>query len=170
MENENEIQTALFTNFSDKDFLGWWNGKSKRFKPGQSLWMPAYLARHFAKHLANREILKYPKGDTMTSPKKPEDVPIFMRLFEKAYTPDKSKENEIGDKKDDIDAIIESTNRNKQKESEEIDALKKKASGPQDPTKPQVVMSPDFDRSEKKDESTFEGIPVEENQMTGGNK
>ena len=169
------MKTALFTNFTDQDFTGYWDGKGKKFVPGQSLYMPDYLARHFAKHLTNQELLRektdgslvYEGGDKMTSPKRPEDVPLFVELFNKAYT--SGKDEELGDQEEDIDSIIGSINKNKEKrgnktaELEATDISKPKVqAGKQDPTKPQVVLPPDFnDKNEDDDEGSFDGQPVE---------
>ena len=113
------MKTALFTNYTDEEFTGWWDGKPKKFAPGQSLWMPDYLAKHFAKHLTNRELLRkdlygkpvYERGETMTSPKFPEQVPLFQELFNKAYHPEEGET--FGEKKDDIDTLIDVANKNK---------------------------------------------------------
>jgi len=113
------MKTALFTNFTDQDFVGYWDGKPKRFTPGQTLYMPDYLAQHFAKHLANRELLRkdangnliYPDGEKMTSPKFPEQVPMFMDLFNKAYIPDESED--LGTDGDPLDALIGAANKNR---------------------------------------------------------
>ena len=119
-------KTALFTNFTDQEFIGWWDGKAKKFEPGQSLYMPDYLAQHYAKHLTNRELLRtdkhgnliYKNGEKFTSPKKPEEVAVFMELFNKAYTPQEDRANEEISEggRGDVDSIIESTNKNKEKE------------------------------------------------------
>ncbi len=144
------MRTALFTNFTNEEFTGYWDGKGKSFKPGQSLYMPDYLARHFAKHLTNRELLRtnpngslvYRDGEKMTSPKKPEDSPLFMELFNKAYAPDTDEEESVPEKKDDIDTLIKVANKNKQKSAEN------------DPTQPQTVLPPDFNDEE---DENFEG-------------
>lgn len=116
-------KTALFTNWTGEEFNWGWNGNNRRFAPGQSLYMPDYLAQHYAKHLTNRELLsrdsdgnlKHKNGDKFTSPKRPGDVPLFMELFNKAYTPDKEeKPEDVGDKKDDLDSIIDSENKNRE--------------------------------------------------------
>ena len=156
------MKTALFTNFTDKEFVGFWDGKGKKFAPGASLYMPDYLAQHFAKHLVNRELLRtdnngnliHKDGDKMTSPKKPEEVPVFMELFNKAYTPDDVEE--LGDKKDDVDTLISAANKNR-----EAKLTKSEPSAPekQDPTKPQVIIPPYFDED---DEGSFEGKPKED--------
>jgi len=114
---------ALFTNFTSKEFIGYWDGKPKKFVPGQSVYMPDYLAEHFAKHLVNRELLSTDKagnlihkgGDKMTSPKKPKDAPMFMKLFDKAFIPDDEKKEEaMGDVKDDVDTLINAANKNRE--------------------------------------------------------
>ena len=156
---EFKMKTALFTNFTDADFTGYWDGKGKKFIPGQSLYMPDYLARHFAKHLTNRELLKvdkngtlvYKDGEKMTSPKNPEQSPIFMKIFNQAYTPDEEEEEALGDKKDDIDSLISVANKNRnakltKKADSKDDADEKPAkTEKQDPKKPQIVLPPDFD-------------------------
>ena len=156
------MKTALFTNFTDQEFIGYWDGKGKKFDPGQSLYMPDYLAKHFAKHLTNRELLRidgngnliHKDGDKITSPKKPEQVPMFMDLFNKAYTPGETEE--LGDQKDDVDALINSANKNR--------SAKLKQPTPeqtQDPTQPQtqIINPPDVDEEEDEEESGFENKP-----------
>lgn len=102
-------RTAEFYNFSAFEFTGYWNGKSRTFKPGERKFMPEYLARHFAKHLANQELTREGK-DTATSPKKPEQVPAFMEKFDKAFH---LQEGNDGD--DDLDVAIDLANREPQK-------------------------------------------------------
>lgn len=118
------MKTAKFTNFTKHAFTASYDSQARTFQPGQSSFMPDYLARHFAKHLVNRELLRknmdgtlvYPHGDKMTSPKFPEQVPQFMKLFELAYTPD----NDVSvEKKSAVDVEIEVANRNREVESEE---------------------------------------------------
>ena len=146
------MKSALFTNWTNEEFIGYWDGKGKKFTPGQSLYMPDYLARHFAKHLTNRELLRkdatgnliYREGEKMTSPKKPEDVPLYMELFNKAYTKDDTEE--MGEEKDDIDTLISTANKNRKE---------KLVGNPAD--EPQIVLPPEDDE----DESSFEGKPKE---------
>ena len=105
------MKTALFTNFSTEEFTGWWDGKARKFASGQSTWMPDYLAAHFAKHLANRELLRkdasgdliYKDGEKMTSPKFPDQVPIFKSLFDKAFQEEDGET--IGQPKDDVKCL-----------------------------------------------------------------
>lgn len=49
---------VLFTNWSGADFTHKWNGQDWSFKAGQSIMLQSYLANHFAKHLAEREMEK----------------------------------------------------------------------------------------------------------------
>lgn len=164
------MKTALFTNFSKEEFIGFWNGKGKKFAPGQSLYMQDFLARHFAKHLTNRELLRkredgtpvYPDGEKMTSPKFPEQNPLFMELFNQAYTPDEA--DEMGEDKEDVDSLIEVANKNRGKKVEISNLLPeqetpKPKKAKQDPTKPQIIDVPDDDE----DEEEFGGKPKEDN-------
>ena len=167
------MKTALFRNFTPKTFTGWWNGKKKVFEPGDELWMPDYLARHFALGLTNQELLRkddvtgeliYKDGERMTSPKFPEQVPLFMELYNQAYLPDNDEED-MGEKEDEIDALIGSANKNRQKkqqkslpvQEDELEPLK--PGQKQDPTKPQLVDLPVDDDDEN--EESFQGKPVE---------
>ena len=149
------MKTALFTNFSNEAFTGYWDGKPKTFKPGQTLYMPEYLAKHWAKHLANRELLK--KGlERDTSPKVKvskdgtesiENV-NFMEMFNKAYTPDED-EAAAATPKNELDVQIEVMNRNR---AEKLEAPTKSAM--QNPNEQQVIGTPDDDE-EGDDESAF---------------
>lgn len=95
---------ATFHNFTDRDFIGYWNGKPKTIKAGEQFYTEAWLAEHFAKHLANRELIKGGK-EAYVSPKFPAQVPPFMEMFKKAYIPDTSK----GSEEDAFDAEISKT-------------------------------------------------------------
>lgn len=76
------MKTAIFHNFTSKPFVGHWDGKKRTFAPGAQKLLPAFLAEHYATHLANSVLIE--NGDyTYTSPKKPDQVPKFMELFEK---------------------------------------------------------------------------------------
>lgn len=160
--NTDPNASALFTNFTTDTFIGYWNGKGRVFEPGQSAYLPYSLAAHYAKHLVNRELLRtkedgsavYPNGEKMTSPKRPDDVPLFMELFNKAVqvtdTPSEQK-------KDNTDALIDEMNRNRGVEPPKVFEAAKpayiSADAPegavapktQDPNEPQIVLSPDFD-------------------------
>ena len=113
------MKTALFTNFSTEKFVGYWNGKGKTYLPGKSEYMPDYLAAHYAKHLTNRELLRtnlegsliYENRDKMTSPKNPEQVPLYMELYNKAYTPDEIED--VVSQEDDVDTLINVAQKNR---------------------------------------------------------
>ena len=76
---KNTMRTAQFINFTDKEFVGYWNGKGRKYPSGASEYMPDYLAKHFAKHLVEQRTashspdgtLVHKDGDKMTSPKFP---------------------------------------------------------------------------------------------------
>lgn len=51
-------QAILFTNYSPEDFTWNWDSTPYSFKAGSSVMLPAYLARHFTKHLVDREMQK----------------------------------------------------------------------------------------------------------------
>ena len=112
------MTTSLFTNYTEEEFTGYWDGKPRSFKPGESQYMPDYLAKHFAKHLTNRELLRkdsngdfiHKNGDKFVSPKKPEEVPMFMELFGRAY-----QTNEDSVDNDPLDTEIEVLNKNREK-------------------------------------------------------
>lgn len=162
------MKTAQFTNFSNEEFIGYWDGKPKKFKAGQSVYMPDYLAKHFAKHLTNKELLRkdengnpvYKDGEKFTSPKRPQDTPVFMQLFNKAFKVEEDGEDPLGSQGDDVEALINSANKNHEPTADEIAEKAQDQKGPQNPNEPQVIVPPDFDEDDG-DESSFEGKPVE---------
>lgn len=52
---------VLFKNFSDEEFIGQWDGVKYRFPKGREMFVEAYKAVHFAKHLVDREVQKLTK-------------------------------------------------------------------------------------------------------------
>ena len=111
--------TAKFVNFTEEEFTGYWDGKPHVYPAGASEFMPDYLAKHFAKHLVNRELLRvnkdgtllYKDGDKMTSPKEPKDVPLFMKFFKKACIEEEEEDKE--QETTALDTIIDSDNKNR---------------------------------------------------------
>ena len=149
------MRTATFTNFSKEEFIGYWDGKAKKFAPGKSVPMPDYLAAHFAKHLTNRELLRrddkglliHKNGEKFVSPKKQKDVPMFMKFFDQAFHID---EDEImGEEGDDVDTLIGVAEQ----------SVEEKKNNTQDPSQPQVIVPPDFEEDDS--EESFGGTPVE---------
>lgn len=82
-ENTYENATAVFHNFTDKPFIGYWDGRPHTFKPGQQVMMSLSLAEHYAKHLTNSILFEMGQITAM-SPKKPLEVKVFMNIFNKA--------------------------------------------------------------------------------------
>ena len=158
------MKSALFVNFTEEDFTGFWDGRAKKIAAGESMYMPNYLARHFAKHLANRELLRkddkgkslYPNGDKFTSPKRPGDVPQFMSLFNQAYKPD--EEEDVGEESDDIDELIDVANKNRKKATKKKAKPKSKSKASPKKKSPAPKISSDLLESE---EDEFEGKPTE---------
>ena len=117
--NEN-VKTAKFFNFTSEEFIGFWDGKPHKFQAGASKFMPYYLAEHFAWYLTNRELLKtnrsgvliHKDGEKMTSPKNPDQVPLFMEIFNKACIVDKTKNEDTTNVGDDIEAVMEAEEKN----------------------------------------------------------
>jgi hypothetical protein len=144
------MNSAKFVNFSNEDFIGYWDGRERIIKAGQSINLPAYLAQHYAKHLVNRELLRkdasgnsiYPNGEKMTSPKKPQEVPLFMELFNKAVF-----ESEEQVEEGTIDEQVDVLEKNDEEKEEVIDEKPKKKMG-----RPKKVVEED---------DSFEGEPVE---------
>ena len=144
--HKKNMRTALFQNWTEETFTGWWDGKSRKFPPGKSEWMPDYLAKHFAKHLANRELLRtgadgkliHENGEKYTSPKFPEQVPKFMELFSKAYQEEESET--IEEPKNDLDTLINIANKNRQKVGAQNSDIASKVTGSNEP---QVIPVPD---------------------------
>lgn len=155
------MKLAKFTNWTKEEFVGEWNGKKKKFPAhpaeGSSVWLPDYLAAHWSKYLTNRELQRmidgkevYPGGETMTSPKFPDQVPLYMELFNKAYT--SSEEDEVGENQDDLDTLIAVANKNREgKVIKEQPPLNSNPSmtTPPNPNEPQIVLSPDFDTEDE---------------------
>lgn len=55
-------KTVLFTNTTREAFTHTWNSDPYTFLPGNSVYMEDWKALHFAKHLANREIVNANKN------------------------------------------------------------------------------------------------------------
>lgn len=170
------MKLGLFTNWTEEEFTGYWDGKGRPFAPGEKQWMPRYLAEHFAKHLTNRELLRvkpngqpvYKDGEKFTSPKKPEDVPLYMKLFNKAFTPDPEDTAPGAEKKNDIDDLIKLANKTKESQKQGKEKAldnknddkkpesksEKEKKDVQDPDEPQVITPPDDDE-DGDDDSSF---------------
>lgn len=65
--NTPQSRAVLFTNKSSEDFTHSWDSVPYTFKAGQSMYLQDFLAFHFAKHLADREVQKI--AESVASPK-----------------------------------------------------------------------------------------------------
>lgn len=85
-KNMENVQTKLvkFYNWTNEDFTGMWNKKPEYFKAGESKFMEAWRADHYATGLTNRELLRH-GFEHDTSPKNPEQNMKFMEYYNKAY-------------------------------------------------------------------------------------
>ena len=138
------MKQALFYNFSNKEFIGYWDGKAKKFNAGDKQYMEEWRARHYAKHLANGILIATGKENS-TSPKFPDQMPDFLSLFNKACIVPEDQEQDQ-DESDLIEKQHEaSLNIQKQSPSEKVPTVV-------DSKEPQTINAPESD-----DES-FEGL------------
>lgn len=77
-------KTVLFTNWSNEDFSYNYANEPYEFPAGKQVYLPDYLAYHFAKHLANRELQR--KGGTFDTYTSSFSHPIFQEFFNKALS------------------------------------------------------------------------------------
>lgn len=52
------MESKIFLNWSNEEFVGMWDSIPYKFKPGQSVYLEDWKAAHFAKHLTDRELQK----------------------------------------------------------------------------------------------------------------
>lgn len=157
------MDTALFTNFSNEKFTGFWDGKPRNFAPGESKLLPTYLAKHYAKHLANRELLKIGK-ERDTSPKvkinqdgsEYYDNINFNEMFNKAFIPSDTIAEGV-DENDSVDTQVAVTSNQKKEETVDlnsnIEPKKEEAKAPEAPSVP---------TEESNTEEAFENNPNKE--------
>lgn len=131
-----QMKTALFKNITNKPFIGFWDGKGKKYEGGATKLLPEYLARHYATHLTN-QILIEKKEYTSTSPKFPEQVPKFMEIFNQCY------EAQQDDDTEDVEMPIKNI------PSSRLEST-------MDAKQPQIVIPVEAD-----DEDDFEGLKDE---------
>lgn len=137
MTNETNNE-ALFFNFTNKPFTGYWDGKARTFKAGAKMYMEEWRARHYAKHLTNQVLLELGK-ENATSPKFPNQVPEFMEIFNKAFI---KEEDQMEENIDASDLI------NKQHQAQKAEVEPTIV----DKEEPQVIAVPE------EDEEEFEGM------------
>ena len=135
------MKVAKFVNFTSHEFVVYWNGKAKKFAPGQSRYMEDGIVQHHAKHLTNKVLLEKGK-EMMTSPKDPKQVPDFMELFNQAYIPQDDSEDDTGND-DETNTQVANLNRQAAKTKTAFDHLP-----------PQVVSVPDDGADDEFENST----------------
>jgi hypothetical protein len=156
MSDEN--RQALFFNFTNKPFTGYWDGKPRTFKPGQKQYMEEWRARHYAKHLTNQVLLEQGK-ENATSPKFPLQVPEFMEIFNKACIieedqPEEQDESDLINKQHEATMNIP-VNKPTTKKPEVKAGKGAKVPTLVDGKEPQIITGPDEDEDEDED---FEGL------------
>lgn len=95
-------KSVIFKNWSDEAFSWTWDKVPYHFKPGQEMYMQDYLAAHFAKHLADREMVK--AGLELNYRTRPER----QRFIDKCYP----QERPDFEQEDETQAEVENMNRN----------------------------------------------------------
>lgn len=77
LNNMNELQGTLFTNFTTEDFEHSWDRRPYQVKAGESVMFPDWLAHHLAKHLIDRELNKMDKPTNTMHLRKQMEEKIF---------------------------------------------------------------------------------------------
>lgn len=146
------MKKFYFHNFTDKIFTGYWNGRPYTFKAGTKKEYPRGIAEHFAKHLSNKVLTEQGK-ETYTSPKKPQEVKVFMDVFNKAFF---VEEVDNGDNLDivDGDSVVDEPSMNiqtipREPVNDPYDATKGEVTGPGN--KPQVIGEEEEGYSDKEE-------------------
>lgn len=80
---EQQLKIVRFVNFTDEDFIGKWNSVPQLIPAGTSVPMEDWRAKHYAKHLINREVQKLPNGVKYTSPRRPEEIEVWREMLNK---------------------------------------------------------------------------------------
>lgn len=109
--------------------------------------MPEYLARHFAKHLSNK-VLTAAGKDSACSPKKPEEVPLFMAEFNKAFQLQAGDDND-----DDLDVAIDLANKPKDEATSSLPEKPKKSLGTELKTKVDPDEDDEYEGGSEKEEN-----------------
>jgi len=176
------MKYATFINFTAKTFTAYWDGRPYTFKPGQKAdRMKSPIAAHFAKHLTNKVLTKSGK-ENYCSPKKPQDVPQFMEIFNKAYIIEKQgrefdsetglpidiKKEKLNPDEISMNINVEPTKKiGELEENDTIDPYDARANSDmnEDKRSEEDIIASD----EVTDEDTFEGNVVEEKDVSEEN-
>lgn len=74
-------RAVRFTNFSDEDFVGVWDREEFLIPAGESIMLQEYLAKHFAKHLIDRELNKQNKSTNLVQYRNPMIEKCIGKVF-----------------------------------------------------------------------------------------
>lgn len=134
------METILFTNWTDEDFIGLWDGVPYPIKKGQSMYLEDWKAKHFAKHLVDRELNK--EG-------KPTSDPMRIGLEAKCFGESEEVKSEVE---------IENLNKQPSEISSEIE--EKNTRGAAEPEKTALAEKIDKRIKEYKEsqKENFEGL------------
>lgn len=94
--------SVVFKNWSSETFSWTWDGVAYTFKPGLEMYMQDYLANHFAKHLADREMIR--SGMDLNYRTRPERQAFIEKCF--------PVETPVIVQDDETQAEVENMNRN----------------------------------------------------------
>lgn len=85
----NEESRYIFTNWSDEDFTGMWNGISHTVKAGAYIEVPEYKAFHYCRHLVDREMRKAGNEATLGvhSAREAMEKKTIVKIGEEAESP-----------------------------------------------------------------------------------
>jgi hypothetical protein len=124
------MEVKHFINHTSDPFSWAWDKELHSFEPGESKWLPDFLANHLAKHLTNKILNKMGDKDSkyVTYVGNP-DNPIYAEMFKKCFLSTEPTENtmsaeiEIANKNAEVSSDIESKKKvskkkNKQPEEE----------------------------------------------------
>lgn len=131
---------VLFVNWREKDFDGVWDKVVTTIKAGESIWIPFWLAEHFAKHLVD---------DYMNDQKLPTDHHTRESFVSKCIG--NKKELLENKEKNDDPLGIKALNKNMNKQES------KSESKPEAPRRGRPKKVIEVNPSSSSDEETFEG-------------
>ena len=85
------VKAITFTNYSNEDFYHMWDGVRYDFPKGKSTMLPEALAKHFAKYLAMRELMKKDKNLGLTRAEVEEEMQKALDVADSIESEDETK-------------------------------------------------------------------------------
>ena len=155
-EEPKATQIVKFTNFSNEDFTWTLNKISYTFPAHSVKFMEIGVANHFAKHLVNRELLKRGRQND-TSPKKKEENPFFMELYNQCIEPVDSHGEPMDETKARQEAI-DMTMKEKEGANMSSNIDPKPSKGSKGKVAEGIKVPPPNKKEEKKEEGEFEEL------------